>query len=82
MFPPKPFDNFSSEGGCSEGLDVFILFYYIVNKWGHNIRHNNIPPKRHRLALLINRRENMHGLEADETCGAPRQDVGASSISP
>ena len=21
MFPPKPFDNFSPAGGCSEGLD-------------------------------------------------------------
>ena len=23
MFPPKYFDNFSPEGGCSEGLDEF-----------------------------------------------------------
>ena len=23
MFPPKPFDNFPPEDGCSEGLDAF-----------------------------------------------------------
>ena len=26
MFPPKPLDNFSPEGGCSEGLDAFRFF--------------------------------------------------------
>ena len=26
MFPPKYFDNFSPEGGCSEGLDAFRFF--------------------------------------------------------
>ena len=29
MFPPQYFDNFSHEGGCSEGLDAFRFF---VNK--------------------------------------------------
>ena len=24
MFPPKPFDMFSPEGGCSKGLDVCV----------------------------------------------------------
>ena len=27
MFPPKPFDNFSPGGGCSEGLDAFRFFF-------------------------------------------------------
>ena len=27
MFPPKPLDIFSPEGGCSEGLDAFIFFF-------------------------------------------------------
>ena len=26
MFPPKPLDIFSPEGGCSEGLDAFRFF--------------------------------------------------------
>ena len=26
MFPPKYFDNFSPEGGCSKGLDAFRIF--------------------------------------------------------
>ena len=26
MFPPKPLDIFSPQGGCSEGLDAFRLF--------------------------------------------------------
>ena len=26
MFPPKPLDNFSPEGACSEGLDAFRFF--------------------------------------------------------
>ena len=26
MFPPKPSDIFSPEGGCSEGLDAFTFF--------------------------------------------------------
>ena len=26
MFPPKYFDSFSPEGGCSEGLDAFRYF--------------------------------------------------------
>ena len=36
MFPPKPSDMFSPEGGCSEGLDAFRFFlnnnvnYYIA----------------------------------------------------
>ena len=35
MFPPKPFDNFSPEGRCSEGLDAFRFFFiqsYLENK--------------------------------------------------
>ena len=27
MFPPKHFDNFPPEGGCSEGLDAFRYFF-------------------------------------------------------
>ena len=30
MFPPKPLDIFPPEGGCSEGLDVFIFFLKII----------------------------------------------------
>ena len=26
MFPPKSFDNFPPEGGCSEGLEAFRFF--------------------------------------------------------
>ena len=26
MFPPKSYDNFSPESGCSEGLDAFRFF--------------------------------------------------------
>ena len=29
MFPPKPLDIFSPEGGCSEGLDAFRFFLKI-----------------------------------------------------
>ena len=41
MFPPKPVDIFSPEGGCSEGLDAsrfflnnnmsYVMVYYIVS---------------------------------------------------
>ena len=30
MFPPKPLDIFSPEGGCSEGLDAFRFFLNTV----------------------------------------------------
>ena len=30
MFPPKPFDIFSFEIGCSEGLDAFRFFFLIL----------------------------------------------------
>ena len=35
MFPPKPLDNLSPEGGCSEGLDAFRFF---LNRTRYNVR--------------------------------------------
>ena len=40
MFRPKYFDNFSPEGGCSEGLDAFIFFF---NKWTPSRKAGGIP---------------------------------------
>ena len=34
MFPTKPLDIFSPEGGCSEGLDAFRFFLYMVINFG------------------------------------------------
>ena len=52
MFPPKPLDVFSPEGGCSEGLDVFKCFLNPtaillcqINHHAGTPRHNNY--KRH-----------------------------------
>ena len=30
MFPPKSFDNFPPEAGCSEGLDAFRFFFSVT----------------------------------------------------
>ena len=39
MFPPKTFDNFSPEGGCSEGLDAFrFSSEYTISIPPHNVR--------------------------------------------
>ena len=37
MFPPKPFDNFPPEGGCSEGLGAYIFFLKHLLRTGNRI---------------------------------------------
>ena len=51
MFPPKYFDNFSPEGGCSEGLDAFRFFLKTLLRQENAARkilplQPMIPPKR------------------------------------
>ena len=54
-----------------------------IHTYIHGIKHNKIPPKRRRLAYLVDKPGgNMYGHETDETCGAPRHHMDALRTSP
>ena len=56
MFPPKPLDIFSPEGGCSEGLDAFRFFLNMYPARGHKVDKDHPEGKRTTYSLYTKRK--------------------------